>query len=173
MTYEINPKNIWFFGNNINTDLIVPSKYLTENDPKVIVKHAFESVIKDFSSKVSFGDIIVAGHNFGAGSSREEAVFVIKELKIAAIIAESFARIYFRNLINQGIPAITIKNAPNLFKNLKKVKIYLEKGIISAINKDYENYIEIKFNPLPPFLMKIIKSGGMINLLKKQIANQK
>lgn len=165
----INPKKMWFMGDDINTDLIIPSKYLTENDSKIIVEHAFEALIKNFSKIVSKGDIIVAGKNFGCGSSREEAVFVVKELGISAIIAESFSRIYFRNLINQGIAAIIINNALNLLKDLDNIQIYLSNGILNGINTKTNQSVEIKFKPLPNFLMNIINANGILNLIKSRI----
>ncbi|MBD3351549.1 MAG: 3-isopropylmalate dehydratase [Candidatus Lokiarchaeota archaeon] len=167
--YIIKPKHAWIFGDHVNTDLIVPSEYLTENDPDIIVKHAFEGINPDFSKKVDNGDIIVAGRNFGCGSSREEAVFVIKELGISAVIAESFARIYFRNLINQGIPAITLKNATQIFGNMTKITINISDGIINCIDLNTRKRTTLKFKPLPEFIMKIIEAGGALNLIKTKV----
>ncbi|MHA1728159.1 MAG: LeuD/DmdB family oxidoreductase small subunit [Promethearchaeota archaeon] len=154
---------VWKFGDNINTDLIVPGDYLTSNVPEEIVEHAFEGVHPGFAQKVKKGDIIIAGRNFGSGSSREEAVFVVKELGISAVIAESFSRIYFRNLINQGIPTITLKNAVNIIDEGDSVEIDLKKGTVKDITK---NSI-YNFNPIPDFIMNFIENGGTLNLLKK------
>ncbi|MHA1820876.1 MAG: LeuD/DmdB family oxidoreductase small subunit [Promethearchaeota archaeon] len=152
------------FGDDINTDLIVPGQYLTANDPNEIVEHAFDGVMLGFSKTVKKGDIIVAGKNFGSGSSREEAVFVVKALNISAIIAESFSRIYFRNLINQGIPAIKLNNAQHLFKEGDIISIDLENGYIYNENSKQKYSIE----KLPPFLVEILRHGGILNLIKKQ-----
>ncbi|MCP4762969.1 MAG: 3-isopropylmalate dehydratase [archaeon] len=157
--------NIWKFGDNINTDLIVPSKYLTVNDPKIIINHAFDGVIPGFSEIVKKGDIIVGGKNFGSGSSREEAVFVVKELGISAIIAESFSRIYFRNLINNGIPAITLNDATSLFEQGEQIKIDMKSGKIQNLSIKKE----INFIPLPEFIMNLIDNGGTLNIIKKSV----
>ena len=155
---------IWKFGDNINTDLIVSSKFLTTNKPEELVKHAFMGVKKDFSKNVNNGDIIIAGKNFGNGSSREEAVYVIKELGISAVIAESISRIYFRNLINNGIPAISIPKINQIFDEGDIIEINLESGIIICLNKK----LNVKFKPIPNFIMEIIRCGGALNLIKKK-----
>lgn len=157
------------FGDNINTDLIIPSQYLTVNDPRILIEHAFEGIRKDFSKTVKKGDIIIAGKNFGSGSSREEASFVVKELGIAVVIAKSFSRIYFRNLVNLGIPAISIPELPNEISENDEILINLSKGFLKVIKsqiKRIEN-IQLKFPPLPKFIMNIIEDGGALLHLKK------
>ncbi|HMB66004.1 MAG TPA: hypothetical protein VKO42_03935, partial [Patescibacteria group bacterium] len=111
---------IWVLGDNINTDLIVPSKVLTEQDPRNMVKATLEIPLPEFSEQAEKGDIIVAGSNFGCGSSREEAVYVLKVLGISAIVAKSFSRIYYRNCINLGISPIMYKDPSGTFQ--QKVK---------------------------------------------------
>jgi len=150
------------FGDSINTDLIVPGEFLTEGDPRVLVENAFGGIRPGFASEVSPGDIIVAGRNFGSGSSREEAVFVVKKLGISAVVAESIARIYFRNLINNGIPALTVKGCSEYFEEGDRLKINLKRGII--INLDLGK--ELKFDPLPEFILEILNAGGIFNLIK-------
>lgn len=155
---------IWKFGDDINTDLIIPSQFLTENDPSIIVTHAFEGIRPGFANQVNKGDIIVGGKNFGSGSSREEAVFVLKELGISLVIAESFSRIYFRNLINLGIPAISLNDTSKNFSDGDIVEINLELGKITNLKTGKE----FQFKKLPDFLIEIINEGGVINLLKKR-----
>jgi 3-isopropylmalate/(R)-2-methylmalate dehydratase small subunit len=162
------------FGDNINTDLIIPSQFLTVNDPRVIIEHAFDGVIKGFSKTVKKGDIIVAGKNFGSGSSREEAVFVVKELGFAAVIAKSFSRIYFRNLVNLGILAITLPKLPDLVTENDEILIDLQKGsvkILKSSSKSNEN-TTLTFPPLPKFIISIIEGGGALEILKKNIKKQ-
>ena len=153
---------IWMFGDDINTDLIVPSKYLTERDPDVIVRHTLESVDPEFAPNVSPGDIIVAGKNFGSGSSREEAVFVFKELGIQTIIAESFARIFYRNCFNLGIPAILLPNALEQLKGHQFVAMDLDAGQLQT------DQTTLMFKPLPPFLIEMVQAGGALALLCKK-----
>lgn len=163
------------FGDNINTDLIIPSQYLTVNDHGILIAHAFEGVKKDFSKSVKKGDIIIARKNFGSGSSREEAGFVVKELGIAVVVAQSFSRIYFRNLVNLGIPAITIPNLPDDIAENDEVMINLSEGlfkIIKSKNKKIEN-TQIRFQPLPQFIMNIIEDGGALMHLKKNLKDRK
>ncbi|MFX1236260.1 MAG: 3-isopropylmalate dehydratase [Promethearchaeota archaeon] len=151
-------------GDDINTDDIVPSHTLTMRDPNEMAKYTLEFVDPNFVKQVEKGNIIVAGENFGTGSSREEAVNVFKILGIKVIIAKSFARIYFRNLINKGLPAITLDWDKNDFNNLDELEIMLEKGII--INKTSQK--KFSFKKLPKFLMKILQDGGIINQLKRK-----
>lgn len=153
---------IWFLGKNIDTDLIVPPQYLTARDPSVQTKHALESLLPNFSAEVRVGDIIVADTNFGCGSSREEAVFVLKELGIRVIIASSFARIFYRNCFNLGIPAIILPDAVSKLKDKQIIDIQLDKGTI--ILPDGVLY----FKEIPSFLLEMIEAGGALELLKKK-----
>ncbi len=154
---------LWFLGKNIDTDLIVPPQYLTARDPSIQIRHALEPLIPDFASRVKPGDIIVADTNFGCGSSREEAVFVLKELGIQAIIASSFARIFYRNCFNLGIPAIILPDAPSQLKDRQIVELQLPKGKIICSDG------VITFKEIPSFLIEMIKAGGALELLKQKI----
>jgi 3-isopropylmalate/(R)-2-methylmalate dehydratase small subunit len=157
---------VWKFGDNINTDLIVTNEYLTSDDPNEIVQHAFEDILPNFADMVKKGDIIVAGKNFGSGSSREEAVFVIKELGISAVICQSFSRIYFRNLINQGIPAIVLQDGITEFETGDEIIVDINLGSIENKTKN-RNF---KFTPIPEFIMDIINSGGALNQIKSNLS---
>ena len=157
----------YILGDDINTDDIVPSHTLTMRDPNEMAQYTLEFIDSDFVTNIKKGNIIIAGENFGTGSSREEAVNVFKILGIKAIIARSFARIYFRNLINNGIPAITLDWDDKMFSNRDQIEIFLQNGEI--INKTKN--IKINFVKIPDFLTNILKEGGILNQLKKKLVN--
>ncbi|MHA1757669.1 MAG: LeuD/DmdB family oxidoreductase small subunit [Promethearchaeota archaeon] len=152
-------------GDNINTDDIIPSHTLTMRDPVEMAQYTLEYIDPEFVNRVKKTNIIVAGENFGTGSSREEAVNVFKILGVKAIIARSFARIYFRNLINLGIPAIISNWNEKDFSFEDKIEISLTEGIIFNITKDKV----IKFEKLPNFIMDILNAGGILNKLKERL----
>lgn len=155
----------WKFGNDLNTDVIYPGKYLAIFDAEEMKEHAFESVYPDFVKQFRKGDIIVAGKYFGCGSSREQAATCLKALGVSCIIAESFARIYYRNAINQGLPILI---CPEVSKNVNQgdtLEVDLEKGVIRNIST---NKI-LKAETLPPFILEILKDGGVIPHLKKRL----
>ena len=156
----------YILGDDINTDDIVPSHTLTMRDPHEMAKCTLEFIDPQFVKKIDKGNIIVAGENFGTGSSREEAVNVFKILGVKAIIAKSFARIYFRNLINVGIPGITLTWDENIFSKGDILEISLDKGVIFNKTKN----IRVEFAKLPEFLTKILNEGGIINQLKKKLS---
>ncbi len=155
----------YILGDDISTDDIVPSHTLTMRDSNDMVKHTLEFIDPYFSKNVEKGNIIIAGENFGMGSSREEAVHVFKLLGIKAVVARSFARIYFRNLMNNGIPAIILRWDLNQFAKEDIIEISLLEGII--INKSKN--ITLNFEKIPKFLMDILESDGAINQLKKTL----
>jgi len=155
----------YILGDDISTDDIVPSHTLTMRDSNDMVKHTLEFIDPYFSKNVDKGNIIIAGENFGMGSSREEAVHVFKLLGIKAVVAKSFARIYFRNLVNNGMPAINLKWEVNQFAKEDAIEISLLEGII--INKSKK--ITLNFEKIPEFLMNILESDGVINQLKKNL----
>ncbi|MBC7081094.1 MAG: 3-isopropylmalate dehydratase small subunit [Thermoplasmatales archaeon] len=148
------------YGDNINTDVIYPGRYLEITDPKEMAKHAMEDLDKNFHEKLKNAKIIVAGKNFGCGSSREQAVTCLKYAGIEAIIAKSFARIFFRNAINEGIPALEFET--DKIDERDEIEIDVENGKIRNLTKS-ETY-DVK--PLPKFLLSIIKEGGLIPYMK-------
>jgi len=154
---------VWVFGNNIDTDIIIPGRYLTIRDPVSMASHTFEPINEDFAKKFRKGDIIIAGKNFGCGSSREEAPSVLKTLGIGAIIAESFARIFFRNAINLGIPLLEIKDISNNFKTGQFAEVDFISGTVKNINTE-QTFVGTK---LPQFLLDLIQAGGAIPAIKK------
>lgn len=157
---------VYKFGDNINTDIIYPGKYLSiTGDRKEMAKHCFEAVYPEFMEKAKCGDIIVAGKNFGSGSSREQAATCLKYFGIGAVVAESFARIFYRNAINLGLPIIM---APGVTKRLEHndvIEIDLKTGIIKKMKTG--DVIEAK--SLPDFILEIIKCGGLIPYLRKKL----
>ncbi len=156
---------LYILGDNINTDDIVPSHSLTMRDSNEMAKYTLQYIHPKFIKKVTKNTIILAGENFGTGSSREEAVNVFKLLGIKAIVAKSFARIYYRNLINNGIPAIKLEWKEGDFSDGDSVEISLIKGEI--LNN--ANNLEEKFSKLPSFIAKILEEGGILNQLKKSL----
>ena len=159
---------VWRFGDDVNTDVIFPGKYTyTVTEPADMAKHAMEDADPEFAKGVQQGDIIVAGKNFGCGSSREQAVTAPKYAGVGAIIAKSFARIYFRNCINQGLPILSLPEVDEL-KPGDEVEVVLEEGLVRDLTtgKDY------RAKPLPPFIMDIITAGGLIPSLKKKLGTE-
>jgi len=154
---------VWKFGDNINTDLIIAGKYkLSITNLDELSKHAMEALIPNFAEKVKRGDLIVAGRNFGCGSSREQAPLVIKHLGIGAVIAESFARIFYRNAINIGLPAIECKETSRIADG-DLLEVNLSDGYIKNLTRN-EIY---SIKPIPPALLEILVSGGLVNYVKK------
>jgi 3-isopropylmalate/(R)-2-methylmalate dehydratase small subunit len=156
------------YGNNVNTDVIIPARYLNTADEKELALHCFEDLDKEFKQKVKNRKVIIAGSNFGCGSSREHAPLSIKAGGVRAIIAASFARIFFRNSINMGLPVITSKQASDFIKDGDELEIDLEKGKIVDITRDKT----FNINPFPEFIQKVIKSGGYINFTRENMKNR-
>lgn len=154
--------SIWKFGDNIDTDIIIPARYLAHTDPKILGQHCMEPLAPDFSKKVKPGDIIVAGTNFGCGSSREHAPIAILALGIPLVVARSFARIFYRNAFNKGL-ALVEADIYDLANEGDEIEIDVFSGTI----KIKENTINAK--PIPPFMIELIEAGGLINYLKKRL----
>jgi 3-isopropylmalate/(R)-2-methylmalate dehydratase small subunit len=157
---------VWCFGSNIDTDLIIAARYLNSSDPEHLAKYVMEDADPTFASKVQPGDIIVAGENFGCGSSREHAPIALKAAGIAAIIAPTFARIFYRNAFNMGLPIFELENASDIIED-EKISIDLDKGTIENITKN-ESY---NFTPIPPFMQELLSTGGLMNFAKKEAQN--
>jgi 3-isopropylmalate/(R)-2-methylmalate dehydratase small subunit len=155
--------NVHKYGSNVNTDEIIPARYLNTTDPAVLAKYCMEDIDKDFAKNIKPGDIILAENNFGCGSSREHAPISIKAAGVSAVIANSFARIFFRNSINIGLPILESEEAVKSIKSGDEIEINLNKGTIYNItqNKTYQS------QPFPEFMQKIVKSGGLLGYIKK------
>jgi len=154
------------YGNNVDTDVIIPARYLNTSNEDELASHCFEDLDKDFLEKSKDRKIIIAGENFGCGSSREHAPISIKASGIKLIIAESFARIFFRNAINIGLPVIANAEAAKSIKDGDIVEVDFSRGIIKDVTKD----IEFKTNPFPEFIQKLISSGGYVNYVKSEVS---
>jgi len=153
---------VWKFKDDVNTDEIIPARYLNTTDPKELGAHCMEDIDAEFSKKISKGDIIVAGRNFGCGSSREHAQISIKGAGVSCVIAESFARIFLRNAINMGLPILEIKDISGI-----KEGDYLEVDLAGGAVMDLTEHKEYKAKPLPKFIQDIIRSGGLLKWIKK------
>ena len=155
--------NVFKFGDNVDTDVIIPARYLNSSDPAELATHCMEDIDKDFVKKVKDGDIIVANMNFGCGSSREHAPIAIKASGIGCVIASTFARIFYRNSINIGLPILECDEAAKDIDDGNEVEIDFDSGIITNITKN-KTY---KAQPFPEFIKDIINKGGLLNSLKK------
>ncbi len=166
MSKNVHSGRVWKYGDDINTDVIFPGKYTyTISDPQEMAQHALEDLDPDFVQKVQPGDVIVAGRNFGCGSSREQAVICLKEAGVGAIVAKSFARIYFRNAINAGLP-IAACDAVEGVESGEEITIDLAAGIVVTPRGEYT------FPPLPPSVMEILEDGGLIPHVQKKLGIQ-
>ena len=156
---------VWKYGDNVNTDVIFPGKYTyTVSEPAEMPKYALEDLDPDFAGFVQAGDVIVGGTNWGCGSSREQAVVCLSEAKLGAIIARSFARIYYRNCLNNALPAIVCPEAEDAIESGENVTIDLENGLIIC------QAGEFSFPPLPEAVMEIFNAGGLIPYTKKRLS---
>jgi len=155
---------VWNFGDNIDTDLIIAARYLNSSDPHYLAKYVMEDADPQFATKVQPGDIIVAGENFGCGSSREHAPIALKAAGVSAIVAKSFARIFYRNAFNMGLPIFELDESDKI-KEGDLIKIDLEAGEITNIDRN-ENY---KFTPIPDFMQELLAAGGLINYAKTEL----
>lgn len=154
------------FGDNVDTDVIIPARYLTSSDPLELARHCMEGLDPTFGSRVTQETILVAGKNFGCGSSREHAPLAIKASGVQAIVAESFARIFYRNAINIGLPILESVEASREIQEGDTVEIDLEKGEI----RNLVTQKTFRAQAFPPFLQEIIAQGGLMSLVKKRVA---
>ena len=153
---------IWKFGDNVDTDQIIPAEYLTTGDAKKLAAHAFVKVRPEFAKEVQDGDVIVAAENFGCGSSREHAPRALIGAGVRCVIAKSFARIFFRNSINIGLPLIEADVYDKIDEG-DQIEIRFDDGIVKNLTKGEE----YPFNPLPEFMQELLERGGLINYIKK------
>lgn len=153
------------FGNDVNTDVIIPGKYLTTLDPEELAKHAMEGLAPEFVDRARKGVIMVAGRNFGCGSSREQAPIALKYAGVKAVLAESFARIFYRNAINIGLPVLECPGVLGKMDRGDKLSVDLAGGRIVNLSKN-ESFQALK---LPDFILEIIADGGLIENLKKRL----
>lgn len=152
------------YGDNVDTDVIIPARYLNSSDPAELATHCMEDIDSDFVKKVHKGDIIVAEKNFGCGSSREHAPIAIKAAGVSCVIAETFARIFYRNAINIGLPIIECPEAAKGIESGDEVEVDFDSGIIRNLTKN----TQFKGQAFPEFMQKIIASEGLINYINQK-----
>lgn len=152
------------FGDNVDTDVIIPARYLNSSDPKELAVHCMEDIDKDFTKKNRPGDLIVAGKNFGCGSSREHAPIAIKASGVSCVIAETFARIFYRNAINIGLPIIECREASEEIREGDEVEVSFQDGIVTDLTtgKTYQG------QAFPPFMQDLIDKGGLVNYINSK-----
>ncbi len=153
--------HVFKYGANIDTDVIIPARYLNSSDPADLAAHCMEDIDTEFVKKVQKGDIIVAGSNFGCGSSREHAPIAIKASGVSCVIAETFARIFYRNAINIGLPIIECPEAAKAIAEGDEVEIDFDSGMITDLTKQ----TSYQGQAFPPFMQKIISAGGLVNYI--------
>jgi len=159
----------WKFGDDIDTDAIIPARYLISTDPQFLAAHCMEDADAEFPEKVKTGDIIVAGKNFGCGSSREHAPVAIKGAGVGCVIAHSFARIFYRNAFNMGLPILESPEAAAAIAMGDEVEVDLDQGLI--VNRTRQQHYMAQ--PVPPFMQELLQSGGLMNYVQKQAADAK
>ena len=155
---------VWKLGDNIDTDVIYPGKYLPLLDPSEMAAHALEGLDPEFPKKLGQGDILVAGSNFGCGSSREQAASCLKTAGVTCVIAKSFARIFFRNAVNLGLPVVECREAADAVETGDTVAVDFESGTVQIKDRT------LSFPPLPDHILSILENGGLIESIKKKIA---
>lgn len=156
---------VFKYGNNVDTDVIIPARYLNTSDPQELAKHCMEDIDKDFVNKVKPGDVIVGENNFGCGSSREHAPIAIKAAGVSCVIAKTFARIFYRNSINTGLPILECEEAVNGIENGDEIEVDFKTGEIFNITKN-KTYQAQAF---PEFMEGIIANEGLVNHIKKNL----
>ncbi|MDA8234285.1 MAG: 3-isopropylmalate dehydratase small subunit [Clostridia bacterium] len=155
----------WKFGADVDTDAIIPARYLNTSDPAELAKHVMEDADPEFPNKVKEGDIIVADKNFGCGSSREHAPICIKAAGVSCVIAKSFARIFYRNAINIGLPIFESVEAGEKIQEGDVVKVDVNTGLITNVTRN-EQY---QATPFPAFMQQLINAGGLINYVREKV----
>ncbi len=158
----------WKFGDDVDTDAVIPGRYLVINDPKELAQHLFEGIRPEMAAGVRSGDIVVAGENFGCGSSREHAPLALKGAGISAVVAKSFARIFFRNAINIGLPLFICSEVESI-EDGDSLEIDMAGGLIHNLSRG-ETY---KTTPLPLFLQEIVEAGGLVEYTKRMVVKVK
>ncbi len=156
--------HVFKYGDNVDTDVIIPARYLNSSDPKELAAHCMEDIDKDFVGKVNKGDIIVAEKNFGCGSSREHAPLAIKAAGVSCVIAETFARIFYRNAINIGLPIVECPDAAANIEAGDEVEVDFDSGVITDLTRN----TTFQGQPFPEFMQQIIKAEGLVNYINMQ-----
>lgn len=156
---------VFKYGDNVDTDVIIPARYLNTSDPKELARHCMEDIDKNFASEVEPGDIIIGGRNFGSGSSREHAPLAIKASGVSCVIAKSFARIFYRNSINIGLPILISPEAAENIEAGARIEVDLDIGKITEL----ESGRTYQADPFPAYMQELIKAGGLIEKVKREV----
>ncbi len=157
---------VWTLGRDVDTDQIISGKYLTVIDPNELKKHVFEIALPEFAAGARPGDLIVAGENFGSGSSREHAPQAMRAIGVGAVVADSFARIFFRNAINLGIPAIEAPGVRAIFASGERGRVDLGSGRVTNVSTG----ASVSFPPLPHHLIELLEAGGLVEKVRRELA---
>ncbi|MCI4330715.1 MAG: 3-isopropylmalate dehydratase [Thermoplasmata archaeon] len=165
---EVIQGRVWTLGDDVDTDGIISGKYLTVIDPDELKKHVFEIALPEFAQGARPGDILVAGVNFGCGSSREHAPQALRAIGVGAIVADTFARIFFRNSINLGLPTVEAKGVRAIFENGDPARIEMRGGTIT----NERTGVQIHFPPLPTHLLELLEAGGLVEKVRRELAGQ-
>jgi 3-isopropylmalate/(R)-2-methylmalate dehydratase small subunit len=165
---EIIRGRVWTLGDDVDTDGIISGKYLTVIDPNELKKHVFEIALPEFAKGARPGDILVAGVNFGCGSSREHAPQALRAIGVGAIVADTFARIFFRNSINLGLPTIEVRGVRAIFENGDPARIEMRGGTVT----NERTGTQIRFPPLPTHLLELLDAGGLVEKVRRELAGQ-
>jgi 3-isopropylmalate/(R)-2-methylmalate dehydratase small subunit len=158
---------VWKFGDNVDTDAIIAARYLVSSDPAFLAAHCMEDADPDFMKKISAGDIIVAGENFGCGSSREHAPIAIKTAGISCVVAKSFARIFYRNAFNIGLPIFESRDLWDAVSDGQEIEVDGDNGSIRILNS---NRGPLRIEPIPPFMQQLVSDGGLMKHIAKKKA---
>jgi 3-isopropylmalate/(R)-2-methylmalate dehydratase small subunit len=158
---------VWKFGDNIDTDAIIPARYLVSSDPAFLAAHCMEDADPEFVKKISAGDIIVAGENFGCGSSREHAPIAIKTAGISCVVAKSFARIFYRNAFNIGLPIFEARDLWDIVSDGQEIEVDGDNGSIRILNS---NRATLRIEPIPQFMQQLVSDGGLMKHIAKKRA---
>ena len=158
---------VWKFGDNVDTDAIIPARCLVSSDPAFLAAHCMEDADPEFMKKISVGDVIVAGENFGCGSSREHAPIAIKTAGISCVVAKSFARIFYRNAFNIGLPIFESRDLWDIVSDGQEIEVDGDNGSIRILNSDRG---PLRIEPIPPFMQQLVNDGGLMKHLAKKKA---
>ena len=159
---------VWTLGADVDTDGIISGKYLTVIDPEELKKHVFEIALPEFAANARAGDVLIAGVNFGCGSSREHAPAAMKAIGVGAVVADSFARIFFRNAINLGLPVIEVPGVRAIFEKGDTARIEMGRGRVTNVRTG----ASVAFPPLPPHLLRILEAGGLVEHVRRELESR-
>jgi 3-isopropylmalate/(R)-2-methylmalate dehydratase small subunit len=166
---EVIEGRVWTLGADVDTDQIISGKYLTIIDPNELKKHVFEIALPEFAAEARAGDLLVAGENFGCGSSREHAPQAMRAIGVGAVLADSFARIFYRNAINLGIPTIEARGVRALFERGDSARIEMRAGRVTNLRTG----ASVEFPPLPAHLLGLLEAGGLVEKVRQELAQRR